>query len=458
MLAFVSAFRGVKLEEEKTVQCKASGIWYLNRRYASCTFENVTFNRDTKLKIKRIGLPEATDAEFSQINFHGSSSVTMLHRDILKKFPNIFAIILEIYGTKLEGFDSPYIIENCENLTNLDLNLKDFVRISSDTFVDCKKLKTLEIRSDSLTDLPNGLFRNQANLQLFDLKGKNLKLRVSSFESLKSLSELRLYSMDLGQMEENFFQSLRKKRLEYYGRLSHELNFPIESLNSQESIEELTIRETNLSEIPENFVPTLRSMKQLREFSLHNNLIRSVEAFVYLPNVERIGLTHNNIEELPANAFKGCPQLTSLDLEDNPIKVLRGDEFVQLSGLKALFLSYTNLASIAPTTFKPLKSLEQLHLGNSLAGQYNVIGKELFMKSTNLRELDLSHNNIQEIHPEAFSNLHSLASLELEGNKCVDENISSSSGEALNMTLVNEKLKDCFENFYQPILILRFRF
>jgi Leucine-rich repeat (LRR) protein len=188
-------------------------------------------------------------------------------------------------------------------------------------------------------------------------------------------------------------------------------------------------------------------MKQLKRFSLPYNSISSVEAFVDLPNVELIALTRNNIEELPANAFKGCPQLTSLILKHNPIKALRGNEFNQLSGLKGLSLWFTNLVWIAPTTFHPLASLEQLSLGYTFPGQNHVIGKKLFMYSTDLKELDLIYNHIEEIHPEAFNNLHSLTSLELRGNKCVDENISSPSGEVLNMTLVKEKLKDCFKNF-----------
>ncbi len=408
MLVFVSVFRGAKLEE-KTVQCKSYGYWDFDdggRWYAGCRFNLVMFNRDTKLNIERDGIPAVTDEDFGEITF-SESLVPVLHPDILKKFPNIYALSLGVHSTKLEGLDSPYIIENCGNLTSLELYFDDFVEISSDIFTDCKKLKTLEIRSDSLTDLPNNLFENQATLRSLVLWGnkKNLKLRVSSFESLKSLSELRLQWMDLSKMEENFFQSLKIKTLDYEGNPSHEFTFPIESLNSQETIEELTIRETNLSEIPETIVPTLRSMKQLKIFSLPHNSIRSVEAFVDLPNVERIDLGHNAIEELPANAFKGCPRLASLDLSWNPIKVLRGHEFNQLSGLK---------------------------------------------------ELVLSHNHIQEIHPEAFNNLHSLTRLELQGNKCVDENIFTSSGDILNMTLVNEKLKDCLKKNHQPRFTIRF--
>ncbi len=401
--------------EEKTVRCEADGYRKGAHWQAWCTFKNVTFNQDTKLNIERIGAPEATDEDFERIDFHGSSSVPLVHPDILAKFPNIKMISLDVYSTKLNGLSSPYIIRNCKNLTHLELNLKDFAGISSDTFTDCKKLEKLRIKSDLLNDLPDNLFENQPNL----------------------------------------FQSLKIKRLDYEGNPSHELNFPIEFLNLHGTIEELTIMNTNLSQIPENFVPTLRSMKQLKRFSLPYNSIRSVEAFVDLPNIELIALSRNNIQELPADAFKGCPRLTALFLKHNPIKALRGDEFNQLGGMKILSLWFSNLVSIAPTTFHPLTSLEQLSLGYAFPGQNHVISKELFMNSKNLKELDLIYNNIGKIHPEAFNNLHSLTSLELKGNRCVDENFSSPAGEVLNMTLVKEKLNDCFENFRGPRL--RFR-
>ncbi len=390
MIVFVSVFRGAK-SEEKTVRCKAYGFSYGARWHAWCVFQNVTFDQDTKLNIERIGLPEATDEDFDRIRF-SSSSVSLVHPDLVAKFPNIEVISLDFYGTKLNGLN-PYKIENCENITHLALDLKDFVAISSNIFNDCEKLEMLEIRSDSLTDLPDGLFKNQINLRSLELEGKNLKLRVSSFEGLKNLTQLSLWSMDLSHTEENFFQSLKIRRLDYEGNPNHELTF------------------------------------------------------VDLPNVESINLSNNKIVELPANAFKGCPRLTFLYLDSNPIKALRGDEFVQLSGLKALFLWNTYLASIAPTTFHPLTSLERLYLSQSFAGQNNIISKELFMYSINLRQLELSHNNIEAIHPEAFNNLNNLTRLELRGNKCVDENISSPSGEVLNMTLVKKKLKRCFKYF-----------
>jgi Leucine-rich repeat (LRR) protein len=441
LIAFASVFRGVKLEE-KTIQCEGGRSWDddRDRWRAWCGFKNVTFNQDTKLNIERIGLPGLTDGDIDDIWFR-SSSVFLFHSNILAIFPNI----REVRLNSENKLNNPEKFENCQDITDLTLKLKDFDGISSNTFDDCKKLESLRIEIDSLTDLPDGLFRNQENLRTLKLSG-NSALRVSSFEGLKSLNEFYLASMDVSQVEENFFQSLNIKRL-FYGGIDKDHTFPIKSLKSQETIEELAIIGLNLSQLPANFGPILRSMKKLRKIEFSENSIRSVEAFVDLPNVEWINLTNNKIVELPYNAFKGCPRLAFLYLESNPIKALRGDEFNQLSGLKELILTNTKLTSIPPTTFHPLRSLESLELSGAFTGTNNIISKELFMSSTNLIALGLAGNNIHAIHPEAFANQQKLIYLDLRGNICVGI-LFRNSEKLIDMTRVREKLKTCFENFF----------
>jgi Leucine-rich repeat (LRR) protein len=420
-----------------TVRCDAFIEMEKDRSTTTCLFTNVTFNQDTKLNIVHHALPGINDENFEKLRFE-YASIFLLHRDILAKFPNAKIIHLSY------KLNNPKKLQNCQDITDLVLSLSDFTGFSSDTFEDCEKLETLLINFGIkflyLTDLPNGLFRNQGNLRSLKLLEKNLKLRVRPFEGLKNLSQLKLHWMDLSKMEENFFHSFKIKKLHYGGERRY--TFPIESLNSHETIEELRIEKAELSPDPENLGPVLRSMKQLKIIDFRINLIGSVEAFVDLPNVEEIVLMDNKIEEIPANAFKGCPRLTKLNLNNNPIKVLRGDEFNQLSELKELFLWRLELTSLAPTTFHPLKSLEQLYLGYSFAGQNNIIGKELFMHSTNLKKLDLSWSRIEAIHPEAFDNLHKLTFLGLRGNRCVYSDF-----QVFEMNSVRDKFKKCFENF-----------
>jgi hypothetical protein len=117
------------------------------------------------------------------------------------------------------------------------------------------------------------LFKYQQNLKDLYLNAKDVKLRVQPFEGLTSLSQLVLLSMDLNQMEEGFFRSLKIKKLEYTGIKSQYI-FPIESLNAQptkrtEGIE-ITICKINQhrtnhlpsAEISSNFSHSFRSWKK----------------------------------------------------------------------------------------------------------------------------------------------------------------------------------------------------
>ncbi len=434
-------FNGVKLQV-KNVQCKTSSrYWDDNRSWKTCDFYYVNFTQTTKLNIERTGEPELADEDIDGIWFW-SSDFSLVHSDILRKFPNIELIIV---GSENELYNLDRL-ENCMNITHLDLSWIDLTRISSSTFADCRSLENLIIRSDVLKDLPDGLFKNQKNLQFLELRGKNIKLSMNPFEGLRSLSTLRLGEMDLNQIEENFFHKLNIKRLEY--RLfpeTYAFAFPIESIKSHETLEELIVDGANMSQLPENFGSILRTLK-LKTLILRDSKITSAEPFVDLPIVERIDLSVNDIEELPANSFSGCPKLTYLSLLFNPISSFRGDEFNLLSGLNLLDLYNTQLTSIAPNTFHQLKSLEWLNMNRFFKGDEFVIEKELFMHSTNLRGLNLINNNITAIHPESFDNLKRLIDLQLRLNKCVDRDFRT---ETLNMT---KELQTCFENYPKQVL------
>ncbi len=412
-------------------------------------FENVTFMQDTKLNIERLGLPELADKDFDGITF-GSSAISLVQPDILRKFPNLKRISVFSWRD-WNVLNNQEKLENCINITHLVLSLEDFTGVSSNTFADCRNLENLEIQSKSLTDLPDGLFRNQQNLQDFKLTGLNVKLRVNPFEGLRSLSKLRLELMDLSQIEGNFFHKLNIKRLEYvFGSRSN--TFTIELLKSHETLEEVFLQRTDLRRFPDDFVPILRTFK-LKAIDLVDNRITSVKPFVDLPNVERIDLWNNEIKELPANSFSGCPKLTYLRLGLNPISSLGGNEFNLLSELKNLVLSYTHLTSIAPNIFHPLKSLERLDMRSSFKGDELVIEKELLTHSKNLKYLFLNDNNIIAIHPESFDNLKRLNTLYLELNKCVDGLFYTSQNKTLDMARVKNKLQTCFENYPKHVSI-----
>ncbi len=76
-----------------------------------------------------------------------------------------------------------------------------------------------------------------------------------------------------------------------------------------------------------------------------------------------------------------------------------------------------------------------------------IISKELFKNLPNLKSLGLRDSNIHAIDPEAFDNNHQLNSLNLGSNKCVDKNFVVPAIEVLDMALVKEGLKKCFDNF-----------
>jgi Leucine-rich repeat (LRR) protein len=381
-----------------------------------------------------------SDQDINRIWFT-SSSVSLIHPYILAKFPNVEEVRVQSSDLNL---NQP--IENCQYIKRIFLEFSGITEISSNLFSNCKKLEKIEIESDSLRDLPDDIFQNLPSLKELVLNGKNLKLRESHFESLKAMSFLTVYSIDLSQAKPSFFKSLNITSFTYSGS-GYYYRFPIESINSHETIEVLGIRDINMKQLPVNLVQTLRSLNKLRVLNLSGNSITSVEAFVDLPSVEWLNLASNEIEEIPAHAFKGCPRLSNLLLSYNPIKVLRGDEFDQLSGLVTLNLDNIKITSIEPTTFQHLTALETLNLSYLSKLNNHIISKELVKNFTNLRSLNLRNNNIHAIEPGAFDNNHKLTYLNLQNNRCVDRKFVAPDNETLNMVLEKEGLQRCFDNF-----------
>jgi hypothetical protein len=150
LIVFVSIFRGVKLEE-KTIQCEAN-LW--NKR---CTFEDVTFTKDTKLKIERIGAPEATDEDFDQIMFWSSFRISLegYPEDDLLKIQQNLGDFPAVEISRIAGHER--LTRWNEKIVSKELfmhsrNLKLLHAIHTEAFDNLRKLTSLGLDDNSCVD------------------------------------------------------------------------------------------------------------------------------------------------------------------------------------------------------------------------------------------------------------------------------------------------------------------
>ncbi|NXI73587.1 ECM2 protein, partial [Anseranas semipalmata] len=114
------------------------------------------------------------------------------------------------------------------------------------------------------------------------------------------------------------------------------------------------------------------------------------------------------------------PDLTSLDLTGNTITTISNEAFNGIPNLEWIDLSKNNITSsgIGPHAFKILKKLKRLYLdGNMLV---HIPSK---LPST-LEEIKINDNQLHAIDEDALQDLKNLVTLELEGNKLSEANVS----------------------------------
>ncbi|NWZ66933.1 ECM2 protein, partial [Acrocephalus arundinaceus] len=114
------------------------------------------------------------------------------------------------------------------------------------------------------------------------------------------------------------------------------------------------------------------------------------------------------------------PDLTTLDLTGNSITTISDEAFNGIPNLEWIDLSKNNITSpgIGPKAFKILKKLKRLYLdGNMLA----LIPSEL---PSTLEEIKINDNQLHAIDEDGLKDLKNLVTLELEGNKLSEANVS----------------------------------
>ncbi|NXH22231.1 ECM2 protein, partial [Bucco capensis] len=114
------------------------------------------------------------------------------------------------------------------------------------------------------------------------------------------------------------------------------------------------------------------------------------------------------------------PDLTSLDLTGNSITTISDEAFNGIPNLEWIDLSKNNLTSpgIGPQAFKILKKLKRLYLDGNM-----LVHIPSGLPST-LEEIKINDNHLHAIDEDGLQDLKSLVTLELEGNKLSEANVS----------------------------------
>ena len=347
-------------------------------------------------------------------------------------------------------------------VTSINLSGNSISKLNNTDLKNFTNLLLLNLRRNSISQIKPGTFVCQISLEVLNLNKNRLgKLEEGMFEGLVSLKELYLTSNAIRTVAPASFKSLRKLTFLDLGRnklcnltniLKHiphlqTLNIPANKISNFHSWElsntstellslDLSYNQLRVFSLTADIFPNLKSLDLEDNGGKKNRILWEVNDTSYLSGVSELDIsgvrsTHglqevletfnSSLMHLKLNHMKdnlrvlvniSCkiPSLTSLDLRENFIKVIRS-EMLLCTNLTELDLRENKISNISDNSFQSLKKLNILIIkSNCLTFVPNAIRK------TKISKLDLSFNNIRVLGCDDFANMTRLRILQLNNN------------------------------------------
>jgi hypothetical protein len=156
--------------------------------------------------------------------------------------------------------------------------------------------------------------------------------------------------------------------------------------------------------------------------------------------------TPAQIEFLPKQMLKDFPQLNGLQIQHcKTLTTIRDTLFTEDFGaIQYLDLWHNKIATIEPNAFHHLPKLKWIQLA---ANQLNSLPHQIFKNNPELISIELHGNQIYSITPDFFKNLNKLQRVDPNPNACTNKEFGCYSGSCLvSQVELNSGLSTCYSN------------
>jgi Leucine-rich repeat (LRR) protein len=319
---------------------------------------DLSFNKLQALRVNRT-TSYATSSNIMKLDL-SSNNISFVEVAFFHPVQNVLKI-LNLSRNMLTEIN-PESLGHLRKLHSIDLSHNLLVSIVQGTFFASKKLQEVYLNNNALSDLNPGLFGNHRDLRMVDL----------SWNHLSTLPE----------------QMFQRTSLEIFRATNNRLNeIPIKTLNPVQS----TLKHLDLTG---NRITTI-SDSQLNQ----------IQSLVVL------NLAHNQITNIDDQAFCCLPSLVSLDLSFNPLKRVDAGTFAGVRAhLQVLKVANASLTLLPSFQLPLLKSL------NVSSNHLTFVPPNTLANLSEVRDLDLSHNELPAPPSSAWHSMHHLRTLSLAGN------------------------------------------
>lgn len=227
---------------------------------------------------------------------------------ILKSFAKVKLLTVRNCGK----FDiNEKTFETAPTLENFTMEFGEFKKFSSKIFSKLKVLKILELRGSEIEEIS---FVGPNQLQIIDLSSNSLKILSTSAFEISNLKKLDLSSNLLETLADGVFVGC--PNLEILNVSFNQISsLPKETFNSLPKLQILDLSHNNLTNLEENLLDKLRQLTCLK---LDNNSITELKSFVFFRNrnLQKINLSHNQISKISKQTFEAI-NFGVLDLRGN---------------------------------------------------------------------------------------------------------------------------------------------
>ncbi|XP_015593421.1 chaoptin isoform X2 [Cephus cinctus] len=317
----------------------------------------------------------------------------------------------------------------------LDFSENAISSIENDAFSEVgHSLLTLKISyglARSISELPSGPLKSLTNLQHLDFSNNKIQAMPDTcFHFLKRIRRIEL--------QDNEIESIRKGT--FQGDIHSSLEEIDLSFNQVKNLQAHTFVDLSLLTIinlGDNAIARIErrafmNMNRLKYINLRGNNIKDItdEAFQNLPYLEFLDLAYNDLNEFDFMSFDQVGTLSSFKVNASYNKIPKlwinvttfppptnvGGNLQ--SNIKVLDLSHNNISDIMKYYFKPVEfSLTHLYLSHNEIGN---VTQGVFGNLHHLQWLDLSYNDLVEVEFDCFRNTKDLQVLLLSWNELLD--------------------------------------
>lgn len=340
-----------------------------------CTFENYERRYDI--------LPIGT-AQIKEVDFKNSELFDVPHT-LFKIFPKL--TFVNMTNTLVKRLSNTSFL-NADNLEWLFLDKNEIVKVPAHVFKGTPKLEYAYLRNNLIKVIDKNAFKDALNLKLVYLSGNNIEsIDPETFSGLEKLSSISLARNKLKELNLRvFYKNPSISGLFLNNNFLDQLilQFRYNSLTSL-NIDNNKIRELKLYADEDGFPDTSFSL------TAQNNHLSSLHDISTKFQIDVLRVPNNSFNDFSSILSRST--ITILDLSHNLFGPIFTNTFKNLTNLNELHLNDANVTNISLDAFKYMPNLWTLNIANN---KLKINDVSMFESAKALKTLDISGNVIEK--------------------------------------------------------------